>query len=119
MEDFLYCKDLYKPIEEENKPEAKTEDVWKLENRKTVGLIQQHIDQSIFQHVANDINAYALWKKLQSMYERKTTLNIATLIRRLVRLQYKEGKSMTKHMNEFQGIVNMLKTISMKIEDEV
>ena len=115
MEHIHYCKDLSKPIEEENKPEAKTEDVWKLENRKAVGLIRQHIDQSIFQHVANDTNAYVLWKKQQSMYERKTALNKATL----VRLQYREGKSMVEHMNEFQGIVNQLTDVSMKIKDEV
>lgn len=119
MEDILYCKDLYKPIEEENKPENKTEDAWKLDNRKAVGLIRQHIDQSIFQHVANDTNAYKLWKKLESMYERKTALNKATLVRRLVRLLYKEGKNMAEHMNEFQGIVNQLTNVSMTIEDEV
>ena len=52
------------------------------------------------------------------MYERKTTLNKATSVRRLVRLQYKEGKNMAEHMNEFQGIVNQLANVSMNIEDE-
>lgn len=60
-----------------------------------------------------------LWKKLQSIYEEKTTLNKATLVRRLFCLQYKEGKNMAEHMNELQGIVNQLINVSLKIEVQV
>lgn len=79
MEDILYVKELHHPILNENKPANKNDDDWKLANRKTIGMICQYIDQSVFQHMANDEDAFKLWRKLESMYERKATLNKALL----------------------------------------
>ena len=53
------------------------------------------------------------------MYEKNTFRNKATLIRRLVNLKYKDGKSMTEHTSDFQGLVNQLTTMKMKLEDEL
>ena len=77
MEDILYCKDLYQPLQNEGKkPEAKSDADWTLMNRKTVGQIRQWIDQSVFHHVEQETIAYTLWTKLESMYERKTAQKI-------------------------------------------
>lgn len=88
MEDMLSWKDLYDPLEYEGvKPnDTKTED-WKKLNRKAVGLIRQCIGQEVFHHVAQDTDAYALWTKLESMYQSKTSRNKALLMRRLVNLK--------------------------------
>ena len=53
------------------------------------------------------------------MYERKTAQNKATLIRRLVNLKYKNGHSVAEHTSDFQGLVNQLNAMKMKIEDEL
>ena len=45
---------------------------WKIMHRKTVALIRQWVDQSVFHHVSQETDATELWKKLESMYERKT-----------------------------------------------
>ncbi|VFQ79367.1 unnamed protein product [Cuscuta campestris] len=74
-------------------PSGKQEGTWKLLNRKTVGMIRQFIDDSVFQHVANDTNAYELWEKLKCIYERENALNKASIMRRLVKLDYKDGHS--------------------------
>ena len=74
MEDILYCKDLYDLIEGDSaKPEDKTEKEWEIMNRKTIGMIRQWLDDSVFHHVANETKADVLWKKLESLYEWKTT----------------------------------------------
>ena len=65
-----------------------TEEEWRVLNRKAVGMIRLYINYSIFHHVANDTNAYEMWQKLKSMYERKTTMNKASVIKRLARLEY-------------------------------
>jgi hypothetical protein len=45
MEDILYCKELFEPIELNGiKPDAKTDDEWKKLNRKAVGHIRQWVD---------------------------------------------------------------------------
>ena len=60
-----------------------------------------------------------LWKKLEAMYEKNTFRNKATIIRRLVNLKYKDGKSMTKHTSDFQGLVNQLAAMKMPLKDEL
>jgi len=41
MEDPLYCKDLFAPVEEDSaKSETTSEDDWKKLNRKAVGYIR-------------------------------------------------------------------------------
>ena len=74
MEDILYCKDLYDPIEGDSaKSEDKTEKEWERMNQKMIGMIRKRLDDSVFHHVANETKADVLLKKLESLYERKTT----------------------------------------------
>ena len=53
MEDILYCKDLYTSIDgDKSKPKDMSEAEWKIMHRKTVALIRQWVDQSVFHHVS-------------------------------------------------------------------
>ncbi|KAA8515633.1 hypothetical protein F0562_018756 [Nyssa sinensis] len=100
MEDILYCKDLYEPIEEDiAKPKDMDDEKWKRLYRKTIGNIRQWLDDSVFSHMSNETDAQALWKK------------IAFLIRKLVNMKFKEGGSIAVHLNEFQSVVNQLATM--------
>ncbi|VFQ77251.1 unnamed protein product [Cuscuta campestris] len=100
-------------------PSDKQEGTWKLLNRKTVGMIRQFIDDSVFQHVANDTNAYELWEKLKCMYERENALNKASIMRRLVKLDYRDGHSVVEHLNDFQGLINQLSSMKLVLDDEL
>ena len=61
MEDILYCKELFEPIECRGyKPITTTEDEWRKVNRKTIRQIRQWVDQSVFHHVAKEVDAYSL-----------------------------------------------------------
>jgi hypothetical protein len=42
-------------------------------------MIRWYINHNVFHPVANDTNAYEMWKKLESMYERNTTMNKASV----------------------------------------
>ena len=106
MEDILYVKDLYEPILNENVPTGVTQKEWEILNHKVVATIRQFVDLSVLQHIANETNAYALWKKLADMYERKNAMSKASLTRKLVKLEYKDGESMVVHLNDFQGLIN-------------
>ena len=88
MEDLLFCKDLYGPIEgDSGKPDDMKDDEWKRHNRKAVSVIHQWIDNSVFHHVATETSAHDLWKKLESLYHRKLATNKAFLFRKLVNLK--------------------------------
>ena len=41
------------------------------------------------------------------------------MIRRLVNLKYKDGNSFTEHLSNFQGLLNELSTMKLKLDDEV
>ncbi|CAH9134061.1 unnamed protein product, partial [Cuscuta epithymum] len=119
MEDHLYCKDLHEPIIYKEKVEGKSDAQWELLNRKAVAMIRKYIDKSLFEHVSTYTNAYELWTKLESMIQKKTPRNKANLVRRLVKLEYKDGHSMIEHLNNFKGLVNQLTKIEMKIDDDL
>jgi hypothetical protein len=119
MEDIVYCKDLYEPIVKEKILTSVTEEEWRVLNRKAVGMIGLYINHNIFHHVANDTNAYEMWQKLESMYERKTTMNKASVIKRLAKLEYRDGSSVIEHLNVFQCHINQLSAMKINFEDEV
>ncbi|VFQ98128.1 unnamed protein product [Cuscuta campestris] len=100
-------------------PNGKQESTWKLLNRKTVGMIRQFIDDSVFQHVAIDTNVYKLWEKLKCMYERENALNKASIMRRLVKLDYRDGHSVVEHLNDFQGLISQLSSMKLVLDDEL
>lgn len=129
MEDLLFCKDLYDPIEtvtnsdgsvtKPSKPDKMDEKDWVKLKRKTLGTIRQWVDISIFNHVSQESDPYDLWKKLEGLYERKTAHNKASLIKRLVNLKLKSGKSVSKHLSDFQDIINKLTTMKVVLDDEL
>ena len=61
MEDILFCKDLYDPLENKwYKPATIKDEEWKKMNRKTIGQIKQWIGHEVFHHVAQEISNYEL-----------------------------------------------------------
>jgi hypothetical protein len=96
-----------------------TEEEWRVLNRKAVGMIRLYINHNIFHHVANDTNAYEMWQKLESMYERKTAINKASVIKRLANLEYRDDSSVIEHLNVFQCHINQLSAMKINFEDAV
>ena len=94
MEDLLIVKDLYEPIKRAKIPMGVLESEWKLLNKKVLATIRQCVDVSVLQHVANDTNAHEMWQKLSGLYERKNTLNKTSLMRKIVRLKYRDCESL-------------------------
>ncbi|CAJ2658330.1 unnamed protein product [Trifolium pratense] len=120
MEDWLYTKDLYDPIEGESARSKDTSDTdWKKMNRKAVAIIRQWLDLSVYPHVEAETNTHTMWNKLKELYERKNVQNKACLIRKLVNMKYKDGESMAEHMSVFQNTVNQLTATDIKLDDEL
>ena len=67
--------------------------------------------------MANDTNAYDLWHKLSSLYERKNALNKACLMINIARLKYRDGESIVVHINTFMGLVNQLAPSKFPLDD--
>ena len=120
MEDILYCKDLYLPLEgDEKKPEKMSDEEWRVLNRKTIGTIRKWLDMSCCHQIAGEKSASVVWGKLQERYERKTVGNKTLLIRKLVNLKYKDGASVSEHLNQVQSIVNQLLAMEVVLDEEM
>ncbi|GFS37296.1 hypothetical protein Acr_00g0051210 [Actinidia rufa] len=65
-----------------------------------------------------ETSAYELWTKLEKMYQAKTSLNKAILMRRLVNLKLQRG-TVAEHMSEFQNLVNQLASIDLHFDNEM
>ena len=65
------------------------------------------------------MNVYEFWHKLAGMYERKNSLDKASLMRKLVTLKYSNGESIAVHNSTFMGLVNQLSSAKMSLDDEL
>lgn len=119
MEDLLFVKEFHVPVFEENKPEKKTDEEWKLLHRQVCGLIRQWVDDNVLHHIETETDARSLWKKLEQLYARKTGNNKMYMIKKLIELRYQEGTPMTDHLNVFQGLLNKLSDMGIKFDDEI
>ena len=103
MEDLLNCKDLYDPIEGDNDKSSDMSDAdWKKLKKKTLGVIHQWVDISLYNHVAKATDPHTLWKNLENMYKTKNAQAKIFLMRKLMNLKLKEGQSIVEHLNDFE-----------------
>ena len=104
MEDLLNCKDLYDPIEGDNAKSSDMSDVvWKKLKKKTLGVIRQWVDISLYNHVVKETNPHTLWKNLENIDETKNTQAKIFLMRKPINSKLKEGQSIAEHQNDFEG----------------
>ena len=88
-------------------------------DRKVVATIRQCVDVSVLQHVGNETSVDEMHHKLLGLYERKNTLNKASLMRKIMRLKYRDGESIVVHINTFMGLVNQLAATKFPLDDVI
>ncbi|XP_072066891.1 uncharacterized protein [Arachis hypogaea] len=119
MEEMLYSKDLYNPVEGDKSKGTKSDAEWKKLNWKVVALIRQWLDLSMYPHVETKTNVENMWNKLKELYERKNVQYKAFLIRKLVNMKYIKGKSIPEHLSIFQEAVNQLTNNEITLNDKL
>ena len=72
MEDLLYCKDLYKPIQLQEKPLNTLDDDWDVEHRKTIVYMRRWMDPTLHEHIYDETKVDVVSKKLENIFSRKT-----------------------------------------------
>ena len=119
MEDLLNYKDLYDPIEGDNVKSSDMSDTdWKKLKKKTLSVIRQWVDISLYNHVAKETDPHTLWKNLENMYETKNAQVKIFLMWKMMNLELKEGQSIAKHLNDFEGMIAQLSVASLSLDDE-
>lgn len=76
------CKDLHKPIEDDNaKPSSMSDSDRKKMIKKAIGCIKQWVDLNLFHHISQKIDVHNVQEKLEGLYKRKTAQTKAFIIK--------------------------------------
>lgn len=120
MEDFLYQKDLWRPLQgKAKKPTAMSDEDWDILDRKALGAIQLCLSPSVAFNISKAKTTAELMTILDKLYEKPSASNKVFLIKRLVNMKMVEGKSMAEHLNNFNTITSQLASVKITFDEEV
>nr|KYP56587.1 Retrovirus-related Pol polyprotein from transposon TNT 1-94 [Cajanus cajan] len=106
MKDLLFVKKMHLPVFATQKPDSMSEEEWDFEHQQVCGFIRQFVEDNVYNHIANETHARALWEKIESLYASKSRNNKLYLLNCLMNLRYRESSSISDHLNEFQGLLD-------------
>ena len=114
IEDYLYLKKLYQPLEE-TKPEGMQEAEWKLLHRQAIGVIRLTFSRNVAFSIAKETTTASLMKTLSNMYEKPLASNKVHLMRRLFSLRMSEGGMVAQHLNELNSVTTQLNSVESNL----
>ena len=107
MEDYLYQKDLWKPLEGKTKNQGSmSNDECDLLDRKALGSIRLCLAPSVEFNITKVKTTKDLMKTLVTLYENPSASNKVFLMKHLFNMKIVEGGSVTDHLNEFNTITS-------------
>ena len=86
---------------------------------KAAAYVRCFIDMSLYNNFNEENKADVLWEKIGVLFENKNAVNRVSVFRKIVRLRYQDGSSMTEHMNTFHGLMNQTTALEVPFVDEV
>jgi hypothetical protein len=101
MKDLLYVKEYWKPMFTTEMPSEMKQDQGDVLHLQACGFIWQWVDDNVLNHIIDETRAHTLWRKLDELYAHKEGTNKMFLIKKLMRLRYKEETQIADHVNEF------------------
>lgn len=120
MKDLLVQQGLIRPLleNEEGQPDDMKDVEWVELKQRCVSTIRLCIGDNVFNHIIDEDFALRLWAKLEKIYLLKIPSNKLQLRRKLYCLNMEENGDLMKHMNEFDGIIDQLKKVDVKVEEK-
>ena len=92
MEDYLYQKGLYLPLEEKSKkPTSMSDDEWSLLDIKALGVVRIYLSSSVAFNISTKKTTKVVMDKLARIYEKPSTSNKVYLMKKLFSMKMNEG----------------------------
>jgi hypothetical protein len=91
---------------------------WKELEAKAVATIWLYLGDDVMHHVMYEESPVPVWLKLESRYMSKSLTNKLYLKQRLYNMKMAEGSNLSQHINMFNQIIDDLKRVDVKFEDE-
>lgn len=119
VKDVLTQQGLARALKgKDGKPQEMTDDQWEELEARCVSTIRHCIADNIINNVMDEDSAPALWEKLEKLYIAKSLTNKLHLKRKLYKLKMDEGGNLMDHMNVFNGYLDQLRKVDVKVEEE-
>ena len=120
MEDYLYQKDLWKPLEGKTKRQGMIiEEDWEILDRKAQGSIRLCLALSVTFNISKAKMIVELMEILAKLYEKPSASNKVFLMKHLFNMKMGEGGSIVNHSNEFNIVTSQLQSIKIAFDEEV
>ena len=107
MEDYLYKKDLYLPLDgKEKQPVAMKDEEWGVLNRKALGTIQLCLESLVAFDISKEKTIEGVMSAFVKLYEKSSASNKVLLMKRLFNMKTSNSGSVADHLNEFNTLTS-------------
>ncbi|MCO5556425.1 hypothetical protein L7F22_009975 [Adiantum nelumboides] len=114
IEDYLYNKDLYLPLDGfQSKPATMIDKAWKVLDCKALGTICLSLASSVTFNIAEQKTMTELMATLDALYEKPSVSNKAFLMKRLFNLKMAKNGSIVEHLNQFNASISQLQSVGV------
>ena len=118
MEDYLFQKDLYLPLERKT-PKDMTDADWAVLDRKALGTIRLTLSSFVAFNISKEKTTTDLMAALSKIYEKPSASNKVYLMKGLFNMKMANDERVVEYLNDFNTITNQLKFVSINFDDEV
>ncbi|KMQ90788.1 cysteine-rich rlk receptor-like protein kinase 8 protein [Lasius niger] len=87
--------------------------------KKAKGRLLLSIDESLYVHVENAIDAAQMWNILEKMFKSTGATHKIGLIQKLINVRLENCESMADYLSQITSVVNRLSGVDFKIGDEL
>ena len=92
---------------------------WRSQDKIARSTICIHMAENVYFNMMKEMSTYALWEKLQVVYEKKSSSSKLILIRQLFNMKMKETDPVTSHIITFSLVLSELSSQGINFEEEV
>ena len=107
MEDYLYQKDLWKPLEGKTKNQGSMSNVeWDILDRKALRSIHLCLVQLVAFNITKEKMTLELMQTLMKLYEKPSTSNKVFLMKYLLNIKMAQGGFVADHFKKFNIVTS-------------
>ena len=119
MQDVLTIRCQIEAIQHNNKLTEMSAIEWRSLDEIVRSTIRIHLAENVYFSMVKETVTFALWEKLQTVYEKKSSSAKFILIRQVFNMKMKETEPVTSHINIFNWVLAELSSQGLNFDEEI